>query len=86
MVQCGEGVGDALGEGSDVSGKCSGWGGWERMWSRGMCCGHCVSLKKYVAIVWLMETYRASGTQRDGKRDWEMECVAASQAFVRSRG
>ena len=45
-----------------------------------------MSLKKYVAIVWLMETYRVSVTQRDGKRDWDMEWVAASQALVRSRG
>ena len=60
--------------------------GWDRMWSRGMCCGHCVSLKKYVAIIWLMDMYKASMTQRHGKRDWKMDCVAASQAFVRSRG
>ena len=47
--------------------------GWDRMWSKGMCCGHCVSLKKYVAMVWLMETYRVSVTHRDGKKDWDME-------------
>ena len=27
MVQCCEGVGDALSEGGYVAGKCSGWGG-----------------------------------------------------------
>ena len=32
-----------------------------------------VTEEEYVAIVWLMETYRVSVTQRDGKRDWDME-------------
>ena len=43
-------------------------------------------MKKYVAIIRVMERYRDCVTHKDGKRDWEMDWVAASQAFVRSRG
>ena len=59
--------------------------GCESMESRGMCCVHCVSWRR-VAIICVVELYRASVAHRAGKRDWEMVRVAASQALVRSSG